>query len=132
MNARSFYRPFFLLYGGAHVLGGMLLWAAPSASGILLAEPLSAAGGVLAGFASLLGGLGFGAGAFAETRRARSAVVAAALLADVVNFAAHATNVARGDSPGWLLAVAGLGTGAFLVALVALAAALWREGRDPG
>ena len=122
-----FYRPFFLLYGALHGVGGLALWAVPELTRFVLVQPLSAPAGVLVGFASLLGGLGFGAGAFAETSRARRAVVHAALVANAMNFAAHATNVARGDSPAWLLAPAALGLGSFFVVLVAFALALRSE-----
>lgn len=122
------YRPFFLFYGALHIAGGTVLWVAPEWTRFLLTEPLSAAAGVLVGFGSMLGGLGFGAAAFATGRSAQRAVVAAAIAADVVNFAAHATNVMRGDSPGFMLGLAALGTGTFLVVLLLLARALVYSG----
>ena len=102
----NYYRPYFLCYGGIHILAGLAFWIAPALTQIFLYTPLAADAAALMGFASALAGLGFIGAAFVTVPRQQKAVLLLSVGGNLLNLAVHVQNVMRGYSPPSLLWVA--------------------------
>ena len=103
-----FFRPFFLAYGGAHIVAGGVIWLAPSTTGLFLHDALAAPAATLVGFLSMLAGFGFAGAAFATEKRSKRVVVRLAILGNALNFLAHLVNVLRGATPVSFVVIAGV------------------------
>ena len=114
------YRVFFVPYGLAHVVGGLVLWVWPSGFSFVVTDPVSTGAGTLVAFLSIMVGCGFLGAALVDGVKSRRAVIGLALLGNAVNGGGHILNTVRGDAPGHMGILAGLGCGAILVALLVL------------
>lgn len=88
------------------------LAAAPTVLAPILSEPVGPGAGTSLGFASSLAGLAFLGAAAADSLNSRRRFVRLALAGNVLNHAAHLSNVVRGLSPA--LFGAGVGSGGMI------------------
>ncbi len=100
---RHLYKVFFLIYGGLHLVGGVIIWLFPTFTGGFLNKPVPADSATLMGFLSMLAGLGFSSAAFATNKQAQKIVTIATILGNFLNFVAHFHNTVRGFMPSTIL-----------------------------
>ncbi len=116
----KFYAPFLLYYGIVHIIGGVVLWGYPAATGAFLLEPLPPSMPPLLGFLSILSGLGFVAAAGVTQPASQKIAIVCCIVGNVVNLAAHLQNVARGYATTSLAVAGTLTVAAFIAILVAI------------
>ncbi len=117
------YQAFFAMYGGGHILAGVLLWVFPSVLGsILRTAPERGAAIVIAMF-NVMTGCGFLAALGAESPRARRVCLLAVLASDTTNALGHLHNTLAGQEP---LSVGGPAV-FVMVGLMPLIGWLWRS-----
>jgi hypothetical protein len=112
------YKPFFIVYGVAHVLGGVLLVFSDEFFNFILEPPPLAGSAVLIAFLSVFAGLALFGIAFVESIRARRLILKLIMAGNLLNAVAHITNSVRGDAPIYTGPVAAVVLGLVMILLI--------------
>ena len=114
------YKPFFIVYGILHVVGGLILLVTPDFFDLIV-DPLPGAGpAVLIAVLSIFTGLALIGSAFVESLRARRVILKLIMVGSLCNALAHITNSIRGDAPIYTGPVAAVFLGLVIILLISI------------
>jgi len=98
---RRLYKPFFIVYGVAHIVVGLALVFTRELFDFFLSPPPLPGSAVIIAFLSLFAGLALFGIAFVESIRSRRVIIKLVIVGSILNAAAHLMNSFRGDAPGY-------------------------------
>lgn len=125
---QKLFKPFFIVFGILHVLGGLTLLVTPDFYDLLLSPPPLSGSAVLIAFLFVFAGLALIGIAFVESTRARRQILKLIMAGSLLNAVAHITNSIRGNAPAYTGPVAAVGLALVIILLIMIDRSLRESG----
>ena len=117
---KAAYKIFFLIYGGVHIIAGIVIALWPGVLNIVLSNDINYGASALVGIFAAMAGLGFYGAAFENDLRSKIVFVRLAIGANILNGLGHAVNASRGESPLYMGYVGAFGVAVIIGILIFL------------
>jgi hypothetical protein len=117
---RRLYKPFFIVFGVAHIVAGLVLAFAREFYNFFLKPPPMPGPAIIISFLTVFAGLALFGIAFVESVRSRRVIIKLVIVGSVLNAAAHLTNSIRGYAPGYSGPVAAVIIALIIILLIAI------------
>ena len=117
---RRLYKPFFIVYGVAHVVAGLALAFTREFFNFILTPPPLPGPAILIAFLLVFTGLALFGIAFVESIRSRRLIIKLVIGGNALNAVAQLTNSLRGDAPGYVGPVATVIIALIIILLISI------------
>lgn len=121
---RRLYKPFFIVYGVAHIVAGLALVFTREFFNFILTPPPLPGPAILISFLLVFAGLALFGIAFVESVRSRRLIIRLVIAGNVLNAVAQLTNSIRGYAPGYVGPVVAVIIALIIILLIAIDRAL--------
>jgi hypothetical protein len=117
---RRLYKPFFIVFGVAHIVAGLTLAFTREFFNFFLTPPPLPGPAIIIAFLTVFAGLALFGIAFVESVRSRRVIIKLVIAGCVLNAAAHLTNSIRGYAPGYAGPVAAVIIALIIILLISI------------
>jgi len=124
------YKPFFIVYGVAHVAAGLALAFTREFFDFFLSPPPLPGAAMIIASLCVFAGLALFGIAFVESTRSRRVMIKLVIAGNILNAAAHLTNTFRGEAPVYAGPVAVVIIALLIILMILIDRAIRTE-RDP-